>query len=94
MNDDDDDIEREHTRNIIGEAIRNTQEIRVRVVRLFDETDTSVWDGSMALLVLTAAHFKKNNITREEFLELCDIVYESSEVNHGDGDKVTTPRIN
>jgi hypothetical protein len=88
-----DDIEREHTRNMVGEAVLNTRELRVKIVELFEETDTNIGDGSMALLVLAAAHLKKHDVTREEFLELCDVIYVSTEINYN-GDNVTTPRIN
>lgn len=89
------DFEREHTRIMVGEAIRNTRDFRLKIVEMLNETECSIGDGALAFLTLAATHLKDNEITREEFLELCDIIYVSAEINYGDGDdEVKTSRIN
>lgn len=88
------DFEREHTRIMVGEAIRNTRDLRLRVVEMLNETECSIGDGALAFLTLAATHLKDNEVTREEFLELCDIIYTSASVNEANEDVVETPRTN
>jgi hypothetical protein len=68
------DYEQE-TANIIAEAVRRTRTLREELITLLNNSSCGVLDGSLALITMATAHLKEEDISEQDFLELCKLIY-------------------